>query len=35
MKKIGCLHAHYSNIEYIQKAIASNDLELVHFVDMD
>lgn len=33
MKKIGCLHAHYSNIEYIQKAIASNDLELVHFVD--
>lgn len=32
-RKIGCLHAHYSNIEYIQKAIASNDLELVHFVD--
>jgi Asp/Glu/hydantoin racemase len=31
--KIGCLHAHYSNIEYIQKAIASDDLELVHFVD--
>lgn len=32
-RKIGCLHAHYSNIEYIQNAIASDELELVHFVD--
>lgn len=32
-RKIGCLHAHYSNIEYIQKALSSNDVELVHFVD--
>lgn len=32
-RKIGCLHAHYTNIEYIQNAIASNDVELVHFVD--
>jgi glutamate racemase len=31
--RIGCLHAHYSNIAYIQNAIASNNLELVHFVD--
>jgi len=30
---MGCLHAHYSNIAYIQNAIASNELELVHFVD--
>ena len=32
-RKIGCLHAHYSNIEYIQNALASDELELVHFVD--
>lgn len=32
-KKFGCLHAHYSNIEYIQNAFASNDREFVHFVD--
>jgi hypothetical protein len=32
-KTIGCLHAHYSNIEYIQKALASDELELMHFVD--
>ncbi|TMV51504.1 hypothetical protein FE783_06930 [Paenibacillus mesophilus] len=32
-RKIGCLHAHYSNIEYIQKALASDELELIHFVD--
>jgi Asp/Glu/hydantoin racemase len=31
--KIGCLHAHYSNIEYIQNAMASYEVELVHFVD--
>jgi glutamate racemase len=32
-KRIGCLHAHYSNIDYIQNAISSDELELVHFVD--
>lgn len=32
-KRIGCLHAHYSNIEYIQSAIASEELECIHFVD--
>jgi hypothetical protein len=31
--RIGCLHAHYSNIDYIDKELASDDLELVHFVD--
>lgn len=30
---IGCLHAHYSNIEYIENAMASDELEFVHFVD--
>lgn len=32
-KKIACLHAHYSNIQYIQNALTSDELELVHFVD--
>lgn len=32
-KKLGCLHAHYSNIAYIQNALSSDKLELVHFVD--
>lgn len=32
-RKIGCLHAHYSNIEYIEKALSDYDVELVHFVD--
>lgn len=32
-KKIGCLHAHYSNIAYIENALASDKVELVHFVD--
>ncbi|WNR42076.1 hypothetical protein [Paenibacillus roseipurpureus] len=32
-KKIGCLHAHYSNIAYIQQALATYELELVHYVD--
>lgn len=31
--RIGCLHAHYSNIEYIERELASDHLELVHFVD--
>jgi hypothetical protein len=32
-KTIGCYHAHYSNIEYIEKALERYDVELVHFVD--
>ncbi|MGH1037211.1 hypothetical protein [Bacillus cereus] len=32
-KKLGCLHAHYSNIEYIEKALTSFNIELIHFVD--
>lgn len=32
-KKMGCLHAHYSNIAYIENALSSDKLELVHFVD--
>lgn len=32
-KTIGCLHAHYSNIEYVQKSLASDEVELIHFVD--
>ncbi len=33
MKRIGCFHAHYSNIELIEKAMNKFDVELVHFVD--
>ncbi|TDF94071.1 hypothetical protein [Paenibacillus piri] len=32
-RKVGCFHAHYSNIEYIQQAMEPYDVELVHFVD--
>ncbi|MFD7520738.1 MULTISPECIES: hypothetical protein [Paenibacillus] len=32
-RKLGCYHAHYSNIEHIEKALGSYDIELVHFVD--
>jgi aspartate/glutamate racemase len=32
-RKLGCLHAHYSNIDYIEKALSSYDIELIHFVD--
>lgn len=32
-KRIGCLHAHYSNIEYIEQAFSEYDVEFVHFVD--
>jgi aspartate/glutamate racemase len=32
-KRLGCLHAHYSNIEYIDSALSSYDIELIHFVD--
>ncbi|MGG1517214.1 hypothetical protein ABE504_17520 [Paenibacillus oryzisoli] len=30
---IACLHAHHSNIAYIEQAAASADVELVHYVD--
>ncbi|AZN39503.1 aspartate/glutamate racemase family protein [Paenibacillus albus] len=32
-QKIGCLHAHYSNIAYIEQAFAGGEVELVHYVD--
>jgi aspartate/glutamate racemase len=32
-KRLGCLHAHYSNIEYIQNALSPFNIELIHFVD--
>lgn len=32
-QKWGCLHAHYSNVEMIQNALASQERELVHYVD--
>ncbi|KGM46136.1 hypothetical protein P9D43_11135 [Neobacillus niacini] len=32
-KRIGCLHAHYSNIDYIEIALSAYDVELSHFVD--
>jgi len=30
---LDCLHAHYSNIEYIENALSSYAIELIHFVD--
>ncbi|MBP3964020.1 hypothetical protein I8J30_14985 [Paenibacillus sp. DLE-14] len=33
MKKIGCFHAHYSNIAQIEHALEPYAVELVHFVD--
>lgn len=33
MKKIGCLHAHHSNVAYIDKAFTHYQVELIHFVD--
>lgn len=32
-RKLGCLHAHYSNIDYMENALAAYDVELIHFVD--
>lgn len=32
-KRIGCLHAHYSNIDYIEIALSAYNVELSHFVD--
>lgn len=33
MKRIGCFHAHYSNIELIDNALSAYDVECVHYVD--
>jgi glutamate racemase len=33
VKRIGCFHAHYSNIEHVEKALSTFDVELIHFVD--
>ncbi|MGE7881966.1 hypothetical protein [Bacillus sp. NPDC094077] len=33
MKKLACLHAHYSNIEYIEHILQSFEIEILHFVD--
>ncbi|MBT2579621.1 hypothetical protein J7E43_19835 [Bacillus sp. ISL-8] len=32
-KRLGCLHAHYSNIKYIENALSPFNIELIHFVD--
>jgi aspartate/glutamate racemase len=33
MVRIGCFHAHYSNIEHIDNALRGLDVELIHYVD--
>lgn len=33
IKKIGCLHAHHSNIGYIENSFSPFNIELLHFVD--
>lgn len=33
MKTIGCLHAHYSNTRYLEKALEQYPITLHHFVD--
>lgn len=32
-RSLFCLHAHYSNIEYIENALSPYNIELIHFVD--
>lgn len=32
-KKVACLHAHHSNIEYSEKAFQQYDVDTLHFVD--
>lgn len=32
-KRVGCLHAHYSNIGYIEQALSGDEVECIHFVD--
>ncbi|SES10408.1 hypothetical protein [Psychrobacillus sp. OK032] len=31
--KLACLHAHHTNIDYIESALATLNIELMHFVD--
>ncbi|MBK5505802.1 MULTISPECIES: hypothetical protein [Bacillus] len=33
MKKLACLHAHHSNIEYIDRVLQFFEIEILHFVD--
>ncbi|MDP4096313.1 hypothetical protein OIN60_05960 [Paenibacillus sp. P96] len=33
MKRLACLHAHYSNVDYIERAFAPFGLELTHYTD--
>ncbi|MCM3409470.1 hypothetical protein M3676_05655 [Metabacillus litoralis] len=33
VKKVGCIHAHYSNINYLEKVFSPSDVEFLHFVD--
>ncbi|TCZ80153.1 hypothetical protein E0485_04705 [Paenibacillus albiflavus] len=33
MLRIGCYHAHYSNIDHIERVFESLEVELIHFVD--
>lgn len=33
MKKLACLHAHYSNVEYIDRVLQPFEIEILHFVD--
>lgn len=32
-KRLACLHAHHSNIEYIENALSMFDVELIHYVE--
>lgn len=32
-KRLACLHAHYSNISYIDDALSLYNIELIHFLD--
>lgn len=33
MLNIACLHAHYSNINYLERSFQSHAVQLQHFVD--
>jgi len=33
MKRMGCFHAHYSNIEHVENSLSKYEVELIHFVD--
>lgn len=32
-KRLGCLHAHHSNIKYIETVFSEYEIEFIHFVD--